>query len=242
VARAQPVGVLTLAGVALVTALGFGWGGGSEADQLALGRKLYQVGSYPSCALCHGIRSAAATSPFAVDFDAATREDTRGKSKLWIERWVLRSIRSADCLDPHDAARCMPRYLLSGKDALAVAAFIATCGGHSGRSGCEPVAALHGAAGAGFHDYQTLGCASCHFGNLSVAIAPSLKGLAGSRVRLASGKTVIADSAYLVASILTPDRDTVKGYARGVMSSRIRPGQVSAAQAKALVAYLRTLK
>jgi hypothetical protein len=182
------------------------------------------------------------TSPFADDLDSAVREDAKGKSKRWIEQWTLRWIKNAVCYDPHDAARCMPKYLFTGKDAEAVAVFVATCAGHARRPGCEPVPAFRGAAAAGFRDYQTLGCSGCHFGNLSAAIAPSLEALAGSRVQLQSGKTVIATSAYLLRSILDPDRDTVKGYPHGYMSARVPPGQISVEQAKALVAYLRTLK
>jgi len=95
---------------------------------------------------------------------------------------------------------------------------------------------------AGCHDFQTLGCSSCHIANLTIAIAPSLQGLYGSRVRLRNGKTVIASASYLLASILTPDADTVKGFQKGLMSSRIRPSDVSRAQARALVAYIRTLR
>jgi mono/diheme cytochrome c family protein len=234
--------LLGIAVVAVVATLGFDSGGGSQADQLARGRKLYQVGSYPSCALCHGMRSAAVTSPFSDTMDASVLENAKGRSKRWIEQWVLRSIKNQPCYDPHDAARCMPKYLFTGKDADAVAVFIATCAAHSDRPGCKPVAGLRGAAAAGFRDYQRFGCSSCHWGNLAVAIAPSLERLAGSRVQLASGKTVIATSAYLISSIVTPDKDTVKGFPYGLMSSRIRPGSVSVAQAAALVAYLRTLK
>ena len=222
--------------------LGFRSSGGSPAGQLARGRKLFQVGSYPSCGFCHTMRSAAMTSPFADDLDGSLLEDTKGLSKQGVERWVLGYIKNAQCYDSHDAARCMPRYLFSGKDAQAIAVFIATCGGHSSRPGCKPVPAYTPLAAAGFHDFQTLGCSSCHLNNLTIAIAPNLDGIYGKKVVLENGKTVIANGAYLLASILTPDRDTVKGFKHGFMSSRIRPGEVSAAQAKALVAYIRTLK
>src|SRR5581483_3226730 len=130
--------------------------------------KLFQTGSYPSCAFCHSMRSAGVTSPFADDLDGSLLEDTKGKSKQGIEKWVLAYINTATCYDPHDAARCMPRYLFSGANAKAVAVFIATCGGHSSRPGCQPLPAFRGAAAAGFHDFQTLGCSSCHIANVAV--------------------------------------------------------------------------
>src|SRR3954454_23646521 len=79
--------------------------GSGAPDQLAQGRRLYQVGSYPSCGLCHALRSAAATSPFADDLDGGLLEDTRGKSTRAVERFVLGFIRNGACYDPHDAAR-----------------------------------------------------------------------------------------------------------------------------------------
>ena len=226
--------------VALGVVLGFR--SGPSADQIAQGRRLYQVGSYPSCAFCHALRSAEATSPFADDLDGAVVDDMKGKSKQQLERWVLDAIKNAQCFDPHDAARCMPRLMFTGKAAQAVAVFIATCAAHTARPGCKPARALSPAAAAGLHDYQTLGCPSCHYGNVAVAIAPSFQRLYGSKVKLANGKTVIANDAYLLASILTPSADTVKGYPHGLMASRILPGDVSKAQAKAIVAYLRTLR
>jgi cytochrome c oxidase subunit 2 len=228
--------------LAVVAMLGFGSGGSPQSNRLAKGRRLFQVGSYPSCAFCHTMRSAASTSPFADDLDATLLEDTKGKTTSGIERWVLGYIRNATCFDSHDAGRCMPRYLLSGSDAKVAALFIATCGGHSKRPGCEPVATLTGRAADGFHDVQTLGCSGCHMANLAVAIAPSFEGLYGSKVVLDTGKTVVADEAYLVDSILDPNKDTVKGFQHGFMSSRIRPGTVTKAQAEAIVAYLRTLR
>jgi cytochrome c oxidase subunit 2 len=234
--------LVVVAGAVVTLGVVLGFRSGSGADQLARGRRLYQSGSYPSCALCHGLRSAVATSPFADQLDGAVVEDMKGKSKQQLESWVLDSIKSAQCFDPHDAARCMPKLMFTGKDAEAVALFIATCAAHTSRPGCKPVPALSPEAAAGLHDYQTLGCPSCHYANVAVAIAPSFQGLYGSKVQLANGKTVIANAAYLIASILTPSADTVKGYPHGLMASRILPGDVSRAQAKAIVAYLRTLR
>lgn len=69
-----------------------------------------------------------------------------------------------------------------------------------------------------------------------------LTAAAGSQVELANGQTVAADNTYLLESILLPDKQIVKGFSPGSMSVRIYPGQISSAQAAALVAYIRTLK
>ena len=45
-------------------------------------------------------------------------------------------------------------------------------------------------------------------------------------MQLSNGQTVIADDAYLLESILDPDKLIVKGYQPGVMSSVIKPHTV----------------
>jgi hypothetical protein len=217
-------------------------GNGQKSDQIARGRKLFQVGSYPSCGFCHGMQSAAMTSPFADDLDEAVVEDMKGKSMQAVEKWALDAIKNAASFDPHDAARCMPKLLFTGKSAQAVAVFIATCAGHATRPGCAPVPAYHRAAARGFDDLQNLGCSSCHYANLTIAIARPLDGLYGTRVELANGKTVVANEAYLVESIRHPDAETVRGFPYGYMASRFRPGNVSAARARDIAAWLRLLK
>lgn len=85
-------------------------------------------------------------------------------------------------------------------------------------------------------------CATCHSIDGSSGTGPTWKGLAGSRVKLADGKTVTADDAYLQTSIEHPDRQIVAGYQSGLMSGLIRPGTISPADARALVAYIKTLR
>jgi cytochrome c oxidase subunit 2 len=88
----------------------------------------------------------------------------------------------------------------------------------------------------------TLGCVSCHWTAGPPSLGPTFAGLAGSKVALASGKTVTADDGYLLSSILAPDAETVKGYPSGLMSARVPPGQISVAQAKAIIVYIKTLR
>jgi cytochrome c oxidase subunit II len=61
-------------------------------------------------------------------------------------------------------------------------------------------------------------------------------------VKLANGQTLVADDAYLLESILAPDAKIVDGFPRGSMSARIPAGSVTTAQAKAIIAYIKTLK
>ena len=48
--------------------------------------------------------------------------------------------------------------------------------------------------------------------------------------------------AYLMESIEDPDAEIVKGYQPGIMSAAIKPHQVAEADARDLVAYIKSLK
>lgn len=88
-----------------------------------------------------------------------------------------------------------------------------------------------------FHDD---GCFGCHSLDGSAGVGPSMKGLAGSAVKLEAGKTVAADDAYLAESITKPDAAIVKGYQAGIMPAAVAPLHLSAADVAALVAFLKT--
>ena len=59
--------------------------------------------------------------------------------------------------------------------------------------------------------FRQLGCSGCH-GVASEVHAPSLAGLYGSPVPLASGEVVIADEQYIHDSILLPEKAIAAGY------------------------------
>jgi mono/diheme cytochrome c family protein len=97
-------------------------------------------------------------------------------------------------------------------------------------------------AAAGKKLYTSLGCQGCHTLDGAKSAGPTFKGLAGSKVKLTDGTTVTADDAYLLESITDPDKQIVSGYAAGIMSSVIKPGQVSQTDAQSLVAFIKTVK
>jgi hypothetical protein len=99
-----------------------------------------------------------------------------------------------------------------------------------------------GAAGKGQQMAEQSGCENCHTLDGSASTGPTWKGLYGSQVKLDNGKTVTASEQYLIQSIEQPDAQIVAGYSSGLMSSTIPPGSVSMGDAKAIVAYLKTLK
>jgi cytochrome c oxidase subunit 2 len=134
------------------------------------------------------------------------------------------------------------------------AALVAACGG-GGSSSSTPApkpkakstatsapATAGGAAAQGKALYASKGCQGCHSIDGSPRTGPTWKGLAGSSVKLTNGRTVKAGDAYLMTSIEDPDKQIVSGYQRGVMSSTIPKGSISTADAKALVAYIDSLR
>jgi cytochrome c oxidase subunit 2 len=242
-------GVVAVALVLVFLSAGCGGGSGGKSgqDDVAHGRELFQLGpkgSQLSCSFCHALKAARAVGPFGPSLDQEGQEYHRLKwSDSKIRSWVLGWMKKGNCIDPHDPSRCMPPGLVDDGNADAIAAFVAACAGKPATGMCK---AEHGVlerdAETGRRFFATLGCVSCHWTAGTPNLGPSFNGLAGSKVELASGKTVTADDDYLLESILAPDQDTVKGYPHGLMSSRVPPGQISVAQAKAIIAYIKTLK
>jgi mono/diheme cytochrome c family protein len=118
---------------------------------------------------------------------------------------------------------------------VAVVASVVGCGGGGSTTDAAP-------AGAGQRLVDRLGCATCHTIDGTTSTGPTWKGLAGSPVELADHRTVTADHAYLVRSILDPDADTVAGFPAGLMHSAIGPLHVTAAQADAIAHYIESLR
>jgi cytochrome c551/c552 len=240
VRRRDVVGLLAL-GLAVVFTTASCGTSVARAPDLAHGRELFRGGTDGklSCGFCHTLEAAATVGPFAPNLDSEFAGDTSAE----IRKEVLAQIQHPFCLDPNDPSRCMPKNIVTGGDAADVAAYVGRCSGNAGNRGCQPFPdRLRGEALRGERLDTRLGCISCHWTNGNVNVAPSFKGLFGSKVELADGTTVTADYIYLLESIQLPDQKIVKGFKPGVMSLRIEPGQVTPAQAKALIAYIKTLK
>ncbi|HKK46314.1 MAG TPA: cytochrome c oxidase subunit II [Balneolaceae bacterium] len=87
--------------------------------------------------------------------------------------------------------------------------------------------------------YDQYACSSCHSTDGSKMTGPSWKGIYGSKVQLASGKSITVDDDYIRESILHPQAKVVKGY-QPVMPSF--QGQLSDDQIKGIIEYIKTLK
>jgi cytochrome c oxidase subunit 2 len=144
----------------------------------------------------------------------------------------------AAIVPPVLARRALVRFVAGAAVALLV---LAGCGGGGGGEAGTPTPGA-GPAARGKVLYSSKGCDSCHSLDGSGGVGPTWKGLASSRVTLTGGKTVTADAAYLRAAIEDPDKQIVAGYKAGVMTATVPRGSISPADAKALVAYIESLK
>jgi cytochrome c oxidase subunit II len=90
----------------------------------------------------------------------------------------------------------------------------------------------------GERKFEQLGCSGCHLLDRQ-GRGPMLRGMYGSRIQLADGKTVTADDAYIRESILNPNAKLVTGYRPNVMPSF--QGQISEEDILQLVVFIKSL-
>lgn len=82
------------------------------------------------------------------------------------------------------------------------------------------------------------GCNACHMSPAVGKDFPDLRGLYGSKVKLADGSTVIADEAYLREAITNPNKQVVAGYPPSMPPY----GYLKEEQVNQLIAYIKSLK
>ena len=88
--------------------------------------------------------------------------------------------------------------------------------------------------------FQSLACVTCHRAGASGRLArgPALEGVYGTQVKLADGRTVIADDNYVRESILNPTAKVTAGWEPVMPTFQ---GQVTEEQLSQLIAYVRSL-
>ena len=91
---------------------------------------------------------------------------------------------------------------------------------------------------AGQRLFQERGCATCHV-EAGGGRGPSLRGVFGHPVRLASGLAATVDESYLREAILTPNSHPVAGYPPIMPAFQ---GQLDEEQILDLIAYIRSLR
>jgi len=87
---------------------------------------------------------------------------------------------------------------------------------------------------------ESFGCEACHTLTGAKSTGPTWKGLAGRTVRLDNGKVLKATDGYLINAIEQPDAEIVAGYSSGIMTTAI--GNIPVSEAKAIVAYIKSVK
>jgi cytochrome c2 len=221
--------------VALIVAVGSGCGTGgvAKSGDANRGKKLFQTAG--KCGQCHTLKDAGAKGEVGPNLDEAfMRPKEEGFKHSTIQNVVLDQIRFPT------TGSGMPANLVKGQDASDVAAYVARCAAATvkDKAACPGVAP--GSGGMGL--YVSLGCQGCHSLDGSPSSGPTFKGLFGSSVKLTTGQSVKADDQYLLESIRDPDKQIVTGYQPGVMSAVVKKGQVSEADAKTLVDFIKKQK
>jgi cytochrome c2 len=212
-------------------AAGCGTGGPASGGDASRGKKLFVAEA--RCGSCHELKDAGSRGTVGPNLDDAFVRSKEEKFKQSaIENVVLDQIRYPT------SGSGMPAHLVKGQDAKDVAAYVALCAASMDKQACPGIAVAPGGAGL----YASLGCQGCHSIDGSKSSGPTFKGLFGSKQQLTNGQTVTADEAYLLESILDPDKQIVKGYQPGVMSAVIKPHSVPEDQAKQLVAFIKKQK
>jgi len=107
-----------------------------------------------------------------------------------------------------------------------------------GSSAAQPVK-LTGLAAQGKSLLEAKGCIACHSTDGSQKVGPSLKGVFGSEVELASGDKVNVDENYIRESIENPGAKLVKGFGPVMPTFK---GLVSETELNALVSYIKTIQ
>ena len=225
-----PLGAL-IVGLVLIAGTGCGTGGPAKGGNASAGKKLFLTEG--RCGSCHTLADAGSKGKVGPNlddaFEAVKSEDYEEST---IRNLVLDQVRFPT------KGSGMPANLLRGQDAQDVAAYVAKCAASTDKTACPGTAA--GTGGQGL--YVSLGCQGCHSLDGSPSSGPTFKGLFGSKVKLTNGQTVTADEAYLLESIVDPDKQIVAGFQPGVMSGVIKKGQVSDADAKMLVDFIKKQK
>jgi mono/diheme cytochrome c family protein len=220
---------------------GTGETGIAKGGDVAQGKQLFVA----KCGSCHKLADAGTSGTIGPDLDGAFFGPRAQHFKLSTIKQVV-----YDQIYHPAPVGAMPPKLVTGADAASVAAYVASVAGAGAASNGAPPTLMTapsgggggGLAGTGAKLYESLGCSSCHTLTGAKSVGPTWKGLAGSKVQLSTGQTVTADDAYLLESILDPDKQIVKGYPKGIMSAAIPPGSVPEAKAKALVAFIKSKK
>jgi mono/diheme cytochrome c family protein len=239
--RFLAAGLLLLGVATFSAACGTGQTGIAKGGDVGQGKKLFIA----NCGSCHSLADAGTTGTIGPNLDGAFA----GPRAQHFRVNTIKQVVYDQIYHPAPAGLMRPK-IVTGADAASVAAYVASVAGTgAGSQGAPPTLTAPAAGGGGgglvatgAKLYQSLGCSSCHTITGAKGIGPTYKGLFGSKVKLSTGQTVTADDAYLLESILDPDKQIVMGFKKGIMSAAIPPGSVPVAKGKALIAFIKSKK
>jgi cytochrome c oxidase subunit II len=83
-------------------------------------------------------------------------------------------------------------------------------------------------------------CSACHTADGTEGLGPTFKGLYGKREKLADGSEIVVDDAYLIDSILHPDKQIVQNFDAGSMPLPDTP--LSEEEVRQIIDYIKALK
>jgi cytochrome c2 len=137
-----------------------------------------------------------------------------------------------------------PRSAAAAASTVPVPSTTTETGTETASSSSGPIVATPALITRGRSLYTADGCSSCHSLAGEAGVGPSLKGIGGRKVTLMSGETITSDDAYLVESIVSPDKQIVKGYGSGIMSAATESHNFAGNpdDVRALVAFIRSQK
>jgi mono/diheme cytochrome c family protein len=205
--------------------LGSGCGREHEPD-LVNGKALY----IQKCGSCHVLARANAqgtTGPNLDEaFDAAYEDGMNEATVRGVVQDQIANVRRSSQMPPN---------LVTGNDAIDVAAYVAAVAGRRGQDTGALASAGLAQANTGEQIFQAAGCASCHRlakAGATGTVGPSLEDLASAAGQREPGKS---PEDYLRESIVEPDAFTVQGFQQGAMPAF---DQLDDEQLKMLVDYL----
>jgi mono/diheme cytochrome c family protein len=210
-----------LAAAALVALVVLTGGCGAEGvpdeGNVSRGKQLFSSAE-GRCSACHALADAGSTATVGPNLDHAfARPRQEG-----FEESTIRALVFDQILYPTEGSG-MPAKLVTGDDAEAVAAYVASVAG-------DPEIMRRAAEGGGTGEQIfEARCQSCHSLDGARGTGPPLNGLK-------------KPDAYILESILDPDAKIAPGYTRGVMSAAVPKGSVSEADAKKLVDFIKSQK
>ncbi|HYZ19712.1 MAG TPA: c-type cytochrome [Gaiellaceae bacterium] len=211
-----------------VLAAGCGTQGVGSAGNTSQGKELFNSPE-ARCGACHTLADAGARGTVGPNLDEAFA----GPRKEGFKESSIRAI-VLDQIHYPTKGSGMPADLVTGEDAEAVAAYVASVAGKEVEGGPPP--------GTGEGLFASLGCQGCHSLSGAKGTGPPLNGIFGKQSKLTNGQSVPVTQAYLIESIRDPDAKIVAGYQPGVMSAVIRKNQVSQADAKKLADFIKSKK